>query len=1073
MRTSLLAILLVALLMAPAQAYHEGIGSGDPPNRAPVARAGPDQRVGESDIILLNGDNSFDPDPDDNDDLTYIWSVEERPQFVSGTPPQAFDVPIQVAQECIVEDQMGIELEDWMQALHAPYIPPGTPSKVELVLNLTVYDQDPAVVDDLWPLGLPYDVESDGINEYDHGWTGKVDSTGDPIWYTAQQNRTAYANYTNHKSWDTLTVTVDNTNQAPHGDIFRSTGRVRSLCDEPHYIEFMLRHFRTGIDDTFEAPFPEYEDSADVDIWEHRDDFIEFYVQAFDDEEIGLVEVYLYHDKLVAAYEKEKKEEFVCQIDDVDETYRFALGRHSVWEEPFEFPAGGPGTPAKKTDYPDQLYRGQTLRTFEQLENWTGRMPVSTPELVEGEYRVCARAFDRQGAWQIADPEAAELSVSESLQKNQSPPCLSILAPGIDRAITPPVPDELPAKVPIKSFACRYPSPTTCDTFPVQVLGIGGVVRLDVGIVPWSLPGEPDYEPDTAFLLEKVLIQNELDTPTGPMLGPETRLEAPFVINLDTLASETRRVYVRAFDRVGGESGMCIEITPDPVDPKVLGRVPEDVYWAVESTWRYYLQDKVPAISLQTITGFDLAKETTASSSSNDHVTVARTGEALVLPPLGAFPHYDVTGDGFVDAVLDKRSLTEPIRLTDVSKRTYDAVWDYEAQELLALSTGRCDEGRTMDFWIESDGERGCGEDEMRILAAEPGKTPDGLAPTAAQRLPAASLPTDGELFGFLLSARTTLLEHKVTPSGEQPMRTYAWHTVITDDAQNTMFLKGGVDLSRYYTDLGIVSLELLDPLAGRLPGDPVNLTGTIRHESGIEGVALNITYAWDSDPWGAYRDMELLDQKTRHDEMVKAGQILVYQCQKGGKLTPCPVELGKTAEVRLNRTFSPGVHEVTLHVHPDPLVDENITQNNTASKRFEIYLGRTDTANGAFYIRAGDRGMPRLADGAIDLTDNKTYDLRLGEFTSEEDADKGARTVYLFEVAGETYYWDPVERRDPADTKKTCHLAGDTFTANCRPITVVQEAHVPPPDEDTPGLALFAVVGLLISAVALARRRR
>ena len=111
---------------------------GIPGNQPPVANAGPDQTVGENDVVTLNGTGSFDPD---GGPLAYSWVHVSGPVVLldnAASPTPQFRAPPVDADDVVtlrltVEDDKGATNSDTVaiRILNTVQAPPGTRAAIE------------------------------------------------------------------------------------------------------------------------------------------------------------------------------------------------------------------------------------------------------------------------------------------------------------------------------------------------------------------------------------------------------------------------------------------------------------------------------------------------------------------------------------------------------------------------------------------------------------------------------------------------------------------------------------------------------------------------------------------------------------------------------------------------------------------------------------------------------------------------------------------------------------------------------------------------------------------------------
>lgn len=730
--------------------------------------------------------------------------------------------------------------------------------------------------------------------------------------------------------------------------------------------------------------------------------------------------------------------------------------------------------------------------TSGETSEWSAPLPVDTPWLVVDQYAIELLIHDGEGGSLHVGGDSSgvyNLQVGATETGQCVPPGSSEPSPG---------PCLLLENVtPVGRLA-----PNLCflgaTTVEPQALGVGQTLR------PFVEPYLPDYEvygspsipeiTDKSTMFWKLTYQTcagirDAADPSKVAVGPEIEVKFPYFLSLDTLFSGEQELKLRAYDRYGNDpTELVIPLTTDTATPQYMVRMPEVTYRGIPFDGILYVHDRIPTQATLSVDIFNRS----ATGKAIPFVNQTQVGdppgphsESFTLRPLREAvrtdiwgPHdktvscqylFDLDGDGALDFWFDPRNNTSG---------------------LLVPVPGRRDTDPT-DFVVDRNRNGLAEAGEPLVPGAVPGplKNPGTcLSPFAPPILPATERARGRDLEAFLNSTsgintqvfvfhlnRTYLgrtsysfaLQDIVFNRDAVPRYTFQYNGtngVVYRSEQN---LTGAFSTDQAYVDAGIAEFQV-QPKA-YLPGDPVVLNVTLVQRSPLApGPEVPLTLHLSDPAWATFTSPPLGPGDTHKLTLGRPYDPKVF---KG----PLPFDRQNEAM----QGYAPGLHVLRGNVTVPDVVEERGTANDTASTRFEVFLGKVvvgtlaagDVASGdVFYVRAGERGLPAEAvtlDGEAQVVDS--YSVTLDQ---SYGAPRYAFT-YLKDGVPTDAYWDPQSRYDVANGHLCNQQADGDGTPKCRAVTVIGPAGAGEVDLDSPHLEAPVLVGVLLGLAFAARRRK
>ncbi|MEA3191326.1 MAG: hypothetical protein QOD77_1908 [Thermoplasmata archaeon] len=719
-----------------------------------------------------------------------------------------------------------------------------------------------------------------------------------------------------------------------------------------------------------------------------------------------------------------------------------------------------------------------------ELSEWTAPLPVDTPWLVVGEYTVELLVHDGEAGTLHIGGDATGVA-SLSVGAIESGQC----------ATTPPSPGPclfLESVAPILSVA-----PNLCflgsTTQPPQALGVGQTLRpiveayLPQPEVYTTGPGAATEITDKGLMVWKVTYQTcsgLREAPGEVAVGTEIEVRYPYFLSLDTLFKGDQELKLRAYDRYGNPpTELVVPLTTDTATPQYLVDVPAVSYRGIPFTAVAYVHDRISTQVTLTVDIFNRTAAGKAVSYVNQTALGAAPGpnsRSFMVPPLhtalrtdmwGAHDRksscqylFDLDGDLKLDMWFDPRNSSAGGLIAAPGKRATDPI----------------------DFVVDADDDGLAEPGEPLVPGAVAGvlKHKDTcLSPFQPPFVASAVRGRDLEAFlnsstglgtqAFLFELNRTFLGRtsysfaiEDVVFNRDALPRYVFEYKVNGTAHlSPQNLTGSFVTEQAYVDAGIEAFHV-DPKP-YLPGDAVVLNVTMLQRSPLKpGPEVPLTLRL-SDPAFANFTSPPLGPGDRHKlTLTRPFDLNVFK----GNLT-----FAQQNEAR--QGFGPGIHVLRGNVTVPSHVEERGTANNTASTRFEVFLGKVvvgqlkagDVATGeVFYVRAGDRGLPAEA---VRLNDKAEV---LESFAVSLDQTFGSpRYAFTYLKDGKPLdaYWDPQSRYDLANGHLCNQQADGDVAPKCRAVTVVGSGLSEQAEVDSPHVELLAVVAMLLG-LALRRRK-
>lgn len=704
----------------------------------------------------------------------------------------------------------------------------------------------------------------------------------------------------------------------------------------------------------------------------------------------------------------------------------------------------------------------------DEISYWVGQIAVDTPDLTIGTYEIELVVYDSDGGVARIRDDAQMEGTADLLRPDDEPaaPCND---PGGN------------APCIFINKAPAAPRPNACfsgvsRTSPF-VLGKGLTLRPEVY---WGYfnpaVDDPRLSPifDRDLMRWKVTYQSCVfgsiqDGTAIPSFGPETRLQPPFYLSLDSLFAGEQEVAIRAYDRHGNErQEIVVPLVEDEqapryaMPPPMLAR-PVTTYQDLQSQLVVFVHDDVDSVVTLHINKFNTT--TTGRGVAHDHALFSgaslgdKNGTAVILPRMDAITSldlfgnqdfkttcdylFDQDGDGVIDVYYHWANHTLGRILSDADPVTGDVQFVVDRN-----NNGIADIGEPV---VRADKVTDPQGDTTLILQGTD-KCIDPFQDQPHLQAWFAMAPT--QVFAFNVTRHLlgetpyTISVRDVLFGNFAPQRmgfNYTVNNVKT--AAPVSALQGTLETRLAIVDAQVIEAEVVSD-GPFLVGDPVALGIKVTQTSAVDPapaagsepkVPLSIIVLEPSPT-----NPECLDRTQKSclqvcivlvgtkgceiPDIMHAQEVSVVASRPYGQLGPTALDTtGIIPEFQDPGTaalaaspYRPGIHNVLATVGLPASVKEHDPANNEKKVTFEVYLGQVVVgaapANSApsgrvFWIRAQTNGLPLIRGGAIEINADgsvgDTYDLRLNESADLPRYD----FTYTDGEVSKVAHWEPQTR--------------------------------------------------------------